>query len=162
MACPFLSEKRKNNMTTVLQPCQVFFQNTQTPTCPQAMEVSMNALTLKVTVLILVMHESRWNMLPKHQHETGLCLSGISPHHQHGDHHSVRTEPCHRDPRGAGESCFHRSVGETKLERSKILVPGRVQRWRHKISGSPGASGRVIAGIVLGASEIYPQTTCFM
>eukprot|EP00066_Takifugu_rubripes_P024587 XP_011613853.1 PREDICTED: vacuolar protein sorting-associated protein 13A [Takifugu rubripes] len=53
MACPFLSEKRKNNMTTVLQPCQVFFQSTQTPTSPQAMEVSMNALTLKVSPLII-------------------------------------------------------------------------------------------------------------
>lgn len=47
-------------MTTVLQPCQVFFQSTQTPTSPQAMEVSMNALTLKVTVLILVIHESKY------------------------------------------------------------------------------------------------------
>uniref|UniRef100_H3C456 Vacuolar protein sorting 13 homolog A n=1 Tax=Tetraodon nigroviridis TaxID=99883 RepID=H3C456_TETNG len=53
MACPFLSEKRKNNMTTVLQPCQVFFQSAQTPTSPQAMEVSMNALTLKVSPLII-------------------------------------------------------------------------------------------------------------
>lgn len=46
-------------MTTVLQPCQVFFQNAQTPTSPQAMEVSMNALTLKVTDFILVIDESR-------------------------------------------------------------------------------------------------------
>lgn len=59
MACPFLSEKRKNNMTTVLQPCQVFFQSMPTPTSPQAMEVSINALTLKVTVFILVINESR-------------------------------------------------------------------------------------------------------
>uniref|UniRef100_A0A8D3D9W2 Vacuolar protein sorting 13 homolog A n=1 Tax=Scophthalmus maximus TaxID=52904 RepID=A0A8D3D9W2_SCOMX len=56
LACPFLIEKRKNNVTTVLQPCQVFFQSTQTPTTPQAMEVSINALTLKVGVLLLILH----------------------------------------------------------------------------------------------------------
>lgn len=50
MACPFLREKRRNNVTTVLLPCQVFFQSTQSPTTPQAMEVSINALTLKVAV----------------------------------------------------------------------------------------------------------------
>lgn len=50
VACPFLAEKRKNNVTTVLQPCQVFFQSTQSLTSPQAMEVSINALTLKVTL----------------------------------------------------------------------------------------------------------------
>lgn len=53
MACPFLREKRKNNVTTVLQPCQVFFQSTQSPTSPQAMEVSINALTLKVSPIII-------------------------------------------------------------------------------------------------------------
>ncbi|XP_041793933.1 vacuolar protein sorting-associated protein 13A isoform X1 [Chelmon rostratus] len=53
VACPFLTEKRKNNVTTVLQPCQVFFQSTQSPTSPQAMEVSINALTLKVSPIII-------------------------------------------------------------------------------------------------------------
>ncbi|XP_041643525.1 vacuolar protein sorting-associated protein 13A isoform X2 [Cheilinus undulatus] len=53
VACPFLREKRRNNVTTVLQPCQVFFQSTQTPTSPQAMEVSINALTLKVSPIII-------------------------------------------------------------------------------------------------------------
>ncbi|KAM7018715.1 intermembrane lipid transfer protein VPS13A isoform 2-T2 [Tautogolabrus adspersus] len=53
VACPFLREKRKNNVTTVLLPCQVFFQSTQTPTSPQAMEVSINALTLKVSPIII-------------------------------------------------------------------------------------------------------------
>nr|XP_046243502.1 vacuolar protein sorting-associated protein 13A isoform X2 [Scatophagus argus] len=53
VACPFLIEKRKNNVTTVLQPCQVFFQSTQSPTSPQAMEVSINALTLKVSPIII-------------------------------------------------------------------------------------------------------------
>ncbi|XP_028269802.1 intermembrane lipid transfer protein VPS13A isoform X2 [Parambassis ranga] len=53
VACPFLREKRKNNVTTVLQPCQVFFQSTQSPTSPQAMEVSINSLTLKVSPIII-------------------------------------------------------------------------------------------------------------
>lgn len=50
MACPFLREKRKNNVTTVLQPCQVFFNSTQSPSSPQAMEVSINTLSMKVFV----------------------------------------------------------------------------------------------------------------
>ncbi|XP_058492942.1 vacuolar protein sorting-associated protein 13A isoform X2 [Solea solea] len=53
VACPFLREKRKNNVTTVLLPCQVFFQSTQPPNSPQAMEVSINALTLKVSPIII-------------------------------------------------------------------------------------------------------------
>ncbi|KAM3611748.1 uncharacterized protein V6R79_023535 [Siganus canaliculatus] len=53
MACPFLREKRKNNVTTVLQPCQVFFQSAQSLTSPQAMEVTINALTLKVSPIII-------------------------------------------------------------------------------------------------------------
>ncbi|KAI4820200.1 hypothetical protein KUCAC02_028184 [Chaenocephalus aceratus] len=53
VACPFLREKRKNNVTTVLQPCQVFFQSSQSLTSPQAMEVSINALTLKVSPIII-------------------------------------------------------------------------------------------------------------
>uniref|UniRef100_A0A7N8X286 Vacuolar protein sorting 13 homolog A n=1 Tax=Mastacembelus armatus TaxID=205130 RepID=A0A7N8X286_9TELE len=53
LACPFLREKRKNNVTTVLQPCQVFFQSTQAQNSPQAMEVSINTLTLKVSPIII-------------------------------------------------------------------------------------------------------------
>ncbi|KAM9393107.1 intermembrane lipid transfer protein VPS13A isoform 2-T2 [Pholidichthys leucotaenia] len=53
MACPFLRERRINNVTTVLQPCQVFFQSTQSPTSPQTMEVSINALSLKVSPIII-------------------------------------------------------------------------------------------------------------
>eukprot|EP00064_Thunnus_orientalis_P006444 superscaffoldBa00000669_g6462 len=53
VACPFLREKRKNNVTTVLQPCQVFFHSRQSPTSPQAMEVSIHALTLKVSPIII-------------------------------------------------------------------------------------------------------------
>ncbi|XP_068995248.1 intermembrane lipid transfer protein VPS13A isoform X2 [Embiotoca jacksoni] len=53
VACPFLQEKRKNNVTTVLQPCQVFCHSTQSPTSPQAMKVSINALSLKVSPIII-------------------------------------------------------------------------------------------------------------
>uniref|UniRef100_A0A8K9UQ46 Vacuolar protein sorting 13 homolog A n=1 Tax=Oncorhynchus mykiss TaxID=8022 RepID=A0A8K9UQ46_ONCMY len=52
VACPFLKEKR-NKETTVLQPCQVFFKSTQSSTSPQAMEVCINALTLKVSPIII-------------------------------------------------------------------------------------------------------------
>ena len=48
VACPFLREKRRNNMTTVLLPCQVFFRSSQPTGSPQAMEVSIQALSLKV------------------------------------------------------------------------------------------------------------------
>lgn len=48
VACPFLREKRENNVTTVLQPCQVFFQSNQSPTQPQTIELSISSLTLKV------------------------------------------------------------------------------------------------------------------
>ncbi|CAB1321661.1 unnamed protein product, partial [Coregonus sp. 'balchen'] len=52
VACPFLKEKR-NKETTVLHPCQVFFKSTQSSTSPQAMEVCINALTLKVSPIII-------------------------------------------------------------------------------------------------------------
>lgn len=50
VACPFLAEKRRNNVTTVLQPCQVFFKRNMYPASPETMDISINALTLKVTV----------------------------------------------------------------------------------------------------------------
>uniref|UniRef100_A0A8C7Q7C0 Vacuolar protein sorting 13 homolog A n=1 Tax=Oncorhynchus mykiss TaxID=8022 RepID=A0A8C7Q7C0_ONCMY len=53
VACPFLREKRRNKETTVLQPCQVFFKSAQSSTSPQAMEVSIKALTLKVSPIII-------------------------------------------------------------------------------------------------------------
>uniref|UniRef100_A0A8C5DE59 Vacuolar protein sorting 13 homolog A n=1 Tax=Gouania willdenowi TaxID=441366 RepID=A0A8C5DE59_GOUWI len=53
VACPFLREKRKNNVTTVLQPCQVFYQSTQPASSPQVMEVSINSLSLKVSPIII-------------------------------------------------------------------------------------------------------------
>ena len=51
VTCPFLREKRTDNLTTVLQPCQVFFQKNDPVGGPQAMEVSIHALTLKVGAL---------------------------------------------------------------------------------------------------------------
>ncbi|CAL8249330.1 unnamed protein product [Merluccius merluccius] len=53
VACPFLKEKRTDNVTTVLQPCQVFFQRSEPLGSPQAMEVSIHALTLKVSPIII-------------------------------------------------------------------------------------------------------------
>ncbi len=48
VACPLLREKREHNVTTVLQPCQVFFQSNQSPSQPQTIELSISSLTLKV------------------------------------------------------------------------------------------------------------------
>ncbi|XP_016103444.1 intermembrane lipid transfer protein VPS13A [Sinocyclocheilus grahami] len=53
VACPLLREKREHNVTTVLQPCQVFFQSSQSPSQPQSIELSISSLTLKVSPIIL-------------------------------------------------------------------------------------------------------------
>ncbi|KAJ8413943.1 hypothetical protein AAFF_G00065410 [Aldrovandia affinis] len=53
VACPFLREGRRNNVTTVLLPCQVFFQSTQSPTTPQTLELNIHSLTLKVSPIII-------------------------------------------------------------------------------------------------------------
>ncbi|ROI74411.1 Vacuolar protein sorting-associated protein 13A, partial [Anabarilius grahami] len=53
VACPFVREKRENNVTTVLQPCQVFFQSSQSPSQPQTIELSISSLTLKVSPIII-------------------------------------------------------------------------------------------------------------
>ncbi|XP_061117583.1 vacuolar protein sorting-associated protein 13A isoform X1 [Conger conger] len=53
VACPFLRDKQRNTVTTVLLPCQVFFQSTQTPSGPQTLELSINSLTLKVSPIII-------------------------------------------------------------------------------------------------------------
>ncbi|XP_028822843.1 vacuolar protein sorting-associated protein 13A-like isoform X3 [Denticeps clupeoides] len=55
VACPFLSESRRNTSTTttVLQPCQVFFSSSQPTGQPQSMELSINSLTLKVSPIII-------------------------------------------------------------------------------------------------------------
>ncbi|KAK3565709.1 hypothetical protein QTP86_014177 [Hemibagrus guttatus] len=53
VACPFVCGEDECNVTTVLQPCQVFFKQTQSPTQPQNIELSMNSLTLKVSPIII-------------------------------------------------------------------------------------------------------------
>ncbi|XP_030049580.1 intermembrane lipid transfer protein VPS13A [Microcaecilia unicolor] len=52
-ACPFLQEKRKGNITTVLQPCDLIFQSTQIGSGPQMIEMSIKSLTLKVSPVII-------------------------------------------------------------------------------------------------------------
>uniref|UniRef100_G1SF78 Vacuolar protein sorting 13 homolog A n=1 Tax=Oryctolagus cuniculus TaxID=9986 RepID=G1SF78_RABIT len=52
-ACPFLPVKRKGKITTVLQPCDLFYQATQTGTTPQAIDISVKSLTLKVSPVII-------------------------------------------------------------------------------------------------------------
>uniref|UniRef100_A0A9L0SXN5 Vacuolar protein sorting 13 homolog A n=1 Tax=Equus caballus TaxID=9796 RepID=A0A9L0SXN5_HORSE len=52
-ACPFLPVKRKGKITTVLQPCDLFYQSTQTGTDPQVIDVSVKSLTLKVSPVII-------------------------------------------------------------------------------------------------------------
>ncbi|KAB5567777.1 hypothetical protein PHYPO_G00236760 [Pangasianodon hypophthalmus] len=53
VACPFVCGEDESNITTVLQPCQVFFKQTQLPAQPQKIELSMNSLTLKVSPIII-------------------------------------------------------------------------------------------------------------
>ncbi|XP_066567209.1 intermembrane lipid transfer protein VPS13A isoform X2 [Amia ocellicauda] len=53
VACPFLREMRKNNITTVLQPCEVFFQSVQLASMPQSIELSIKSLALKVSPIII-------------------------------------------------------------------------------------------------------------
>ncbi|XP_029472303.1 vacuolar protein sorting-associated protein 13A isoform X2 [Rhinatrema bivittatum] len=52
-ACPFLPEKRKGNITTVLQPCDLFFQSIKMGVGPQMIELSIKSLTLKVSPFII-------------------------------------------------------------------------------------------------------------
>ncbi|XP_045418559.1 vacuolar protein sorting-associated protein 13A isoform X3 [Lemur catta] len=52
-ACPFLPVKRKGKITTVLQPCDLFYQTTQMGTNPQVTDVSVKSLTLKVSPVII-------------------------------------------------------------------------------------------------------------
>ncbi|XP_026308842.1 vacuolar protein sorting-associated protein 13A [Piliocolobus tephrosceles] len=52
-ACPFLPVKRKGKVTTVLQPCDLFYQTTQTGTDPQVIDMSVKSLTLKVSPVII-------------------------------------------------------------------------------------------------------------
>ncbi|GAB1302254.1 Vacuolar protein sorting-associated protein 13A [Apodemus speciosus] len=52
-ACPFLPVKRKGKVTTVLQPCDLFYQATQLGTDPQIIDISVKSLTLKVSPVII-------------------------------------------------------------------------------------------------------------
>ncbi|XP_070287563.1 intermembrane lipid transfer protein VPS13A isoform X1 [Myotis yumanensis] len=52
-ACPFLPDKRKDRITTVLQPCDLFYQATQTGKDPQVIDISLKSLTLKVSPVII-------------------------------------------------------------------------------------------------------------
>uniref|UniRef100_A0A4W4DQ44 Vacuolar protein sorting 13 homolog A n=1 Tax=Electrophorus electricus TaxID=8005 RepID=A0A4W4DQ44_ELEEL len=53
VACPFMRAQAESNFTTVLQPCQVFFTSKQLAGQPQAIELSINSLTLKVSPIII-------------------------------------------------------------------------------------------------------------
>ncbi|GAB5579713.1 vacuolar protein sorting-associated protein 13A isoform X1 [Prionailurus iriomotensis] len=52
-ACPFLPVKRKGRITTVLQPCDLFYQATQISANPQVIDISVKSLTLKVSPVII-------------------------------------------------------------------------------------------------------------
>ncbi|XP_027694898.1 vacuolar protein sorting-associated protein 13A-like isoform X1 [Vombatus ursinus] len=52
-ACPFLPGKREGKVTTVLQPCDLFYQSTQAGTDPQMVDISVKALTLKISPIII-------------------------------------------------------------------------------------------------------------
>ncbi|XP_031245704.1 vacuolar protein sorting-associated protein 13A isoform X2 [Mastomys coucha] len=52
-ACPFLPVKRKGKVTTVLQPCDLFYQATQFGRDPQMIDISVKSLTLKVSPVII-------------------------------------------------------------------------------------------------------------
>uniref|UniRef100_A0A8D2E0N3 Vacuolar protein sorting 13 homolog A n=1 Tax=Sciurus vulgaris TaxID=55149 RepID=A0A8D2E0N3_SCIVU len=52
-ACPFLPVKRKGRITTVLQPCDLFYQSFQAGTDPQVIDISVKSLTLKVSPVII-------------------------------------------------------------------------------------------------------------
>ncbi|XP_051657265.1 intermembrane lipid transfer protein VPS13A isoform X1 [Manacus candei] len=52
-ACPFIPEKRNGNITTVLQPCDFFFEMKQSGTNPQRADLMIKSLTLKVSPIII-------------------------------------------------------------------------------------------------------------
>ncbi|XP_032873462.1 vacuolar protein sorting-associated protein 13A isoform X1 [Amblyraja radiata] len=53
IVCPFLKEKRKDQVTTVLQPCNVFFQSTQAASGTVNMELAVKSLMMKVSPVII-------------------------------------------------------------------------------------------------------------
>uniref|UniRef100_A0A8C3R984 Vacuolar protein sorting 13 homolog A n=1 Tax=Cyanoderma ruficeps TaxID=181631 RepID=A0A8C3R984_9PASS len=52
-ACPFLPEERKGNITTVLQPCDFFFEMKQSGTNPQTADLTIKSLTIEVSPIII-------------------------------------------------------------------------------------------------------------
>ncbi|XP_062455224.1 intermembrane lipid transfer protein VPS13A isoform X2 [Rhea pennata] len=52
-ACPFLPEKRKGNVITVLQPCDFFFEMKRSGTNPQFADLTIKSLTIKVSPIII-------------------------------------------------------------------------------------------------------------
>ncbi|XP_074052805.1 intermembrane lipid transfer protein VPS13A isoform X2 [Macrotis lagotis] len=52
-ACPFLPGKRDGKVTTVLQPCDLFYQRVQSGTDPQVIDISVKSLTLKISPIII-------------------------------------------------------------------------------------------------------------
>ncbi|KAM8960573.1 intermembrane lipid transfer protein VPS13A [Pelodytes ibericus] len=52
-ACPFLPDKRQGSVTTILQPCDLFFQSIQAGGGPQMIELSLKSLMLKVSPVII-------------------------------------------------------------------------------------------------------------
>uniref|UniRef100_A0A8C6JSE6 Uncharacterized protein n=1 Tax=Melopsittacus undulatus TaxID=13146 RepID=A0A8C6JSE6_MELUD len=52
-ACPFLPEERKGNITTVLQPCDFFFEMKQSSNNPQTADLTIRSLTIKVSPIII-------------------------------------------------------------------------------------------------------------
>ncbi|XP_068961725.1 intermembrane lipid transfer protein VPS13A isoform X2 [Petaurus breviceps papuanus] len=52
-ACPFLPGMREGKVTTVLQPCDLFYQSVQSGTDPQMVDISVKALTLKISPIII-------------------------------------------------------------------------------------------------------------
>uniref|UniRef100_A0A8C6Y6U2 Vacuolar protein sorting 13 homolog A n=1 Tax=Naja naja TaxID=35670 RepID=A0A8C6Y6U2_NAJNA len=52
-ACPFFPALRKGNITTVLQPCDLFFNMMQSGEEPQKAELSIKSLTIKVSPIII-------------------------------------------------------------------------------------------------------------
>ncbi|XP_077200846.1 intermembrane lipid transfer protein VPS13A isoform X1 [Paroedura picta] len=52
-ACPFLPEMRKDNITTILQPCDLFFEMMQSGTDPQKADLSVKSIMIKMSPIIL-------------------------------------------------------------------------------------------------------------
>ncbi|XP_062985430.1 intermembrane lipid transfer protein VPS13A isoform X2 [Elgaria multicarinata webbii] len=52
-ACPFLPDRRKGNITTILQPCDLVFDMMQSGDDPQKADLSIKSITIKVSPIII-------------------------------------------------------------------------------------------------------------